>query len=563
MAIAPVPSAKHRFPYALELIALAALYVATARFGLRLNAVSGFATLVWPPSGIALAALLLFGNRLWPGVLAGAIIANLLTGAPAPVALGIGIGNTLEAVAGAYALGLLPGFRRSLDRVPDVVALILFAAVASTMISATIGVTSLMFGGIVGPPRMGETWRAWWLGDLIGDLIVAPVLLVWSQRPLVRSDVRRVVEASVLAASIVTVSAVVFGRPASSVWAFGELYLLFPLLIWGALRFGQRGAVATVFAISFLAVWGTVLGYGPFARPMLYERLLALQIFMGVTAATFLVLGASAMERQRAIDTLELAFGEQKELFDVAVKANRAKSQFLAVMSHELRTPLTAIAGYADLLMIGVHGSLTEKQQDYMARIQRNEEHLLGLIEEVLDFAKIEAGQVALDIHGVRVHDALAAVEVLVEPELAKKSVIFTRQALDPSLGVRADPSRLRQILLNLVTNAIKFTNTNGVITIGADRVAASRSGNALQSSGSTVEIWVRDTGIGIPAEQLERVLEPFVQVESGPTRRYSGTGLGLAIARDLARAMQGDLRLQSVLGHGTTATLVLPAASL
>ncbi len=163
-----------------RMAALAIVYVVVARAGLMLDAVSGFATLVWPASGIALAALVRFGTRLWPGVVLGAFTANVLTGAPIPVALGISVGNTLEAIAGVYALAQVPGFRGAFDRLREVLALIALAAVASTMLSATVGVTSLWLGGLASSAAFGETWRAWWVGDLIGDLVVAPVLLVWA-----------------------------------------------------------------------------------------------------------------------------------------------------------------------------------------------------------------------------------------------------------------------------------------------------------------------------------------------------------------------------------------------
>ena len=152
-----------------EIVALAAIYVTAALAGLKLDAVAGFATLVWAPSGIALAAILIRGYGVWPGIMIGAFAANVLSGAPIPVALGISVGNTLEALAAAYALQRIPGFRRSLDRLIDAFALIVVAAVLSTAISATVGVLSLYFGGIVPSAGFGQTWRAWWLGDAIGD----------------------------------------------------------------------------------------------------------------------------------------------------------------------------------------------------------------------------------------------------------------------------------------------------------------------------------------------------------------------------------------------------------
>jgi signal transduction histidine kinase len=523
-------------------LALAVFYLVAARLGLMMDAVAGFATLVWPSTGIALAALVTFGYRLWPGVFIGAFIANLLTGAPMVLALGVAVGNTLEAVAGTYLLRRVPGFHPSLGRVRDVLALIVLAAGISTMLSATIGVATLHLGGLVPLAQAGVAWRAWWLGDLIGNLIVAPVLLIGAATAGVALTKQRWMEAAALAITVIGVGTLVFGIPTIGDGApFEQAYLVFPPLIWAALRFGQPGAASMTFLISVIAIWGTALGLGPFAQPVLLEGLFTLQTFMGVVAATFLLLGASIAERHRAEENLRRAH-------ETVVEANRAKAEFLAVMSHELRTPLNAISGYVELISMEMQTTLTDAQRNYLARIGRNQQHLLSMIEDVLSFAKVEAGHLVLTPQSVRVCPTLAALEGHIEPELRQKTITFLREPCDPTLSVRADPGRLRQILLNLVANAVKFTGIAGSITVGAAR------------ENGVVRMWVRDTGIGIPSEQLQRVFEPFFQVDRGTTRSYPGIGLGLAIARDFARAMGGELRLESELGRGTTAMLELPA---
>jgi signal transduction histidine kinase len=537
-----VNQAAIRIRYAFAVAILAAVYVVAARAGLMMDAVGGFATLVWPPSGLALAALLIFGPRLWPGILIGAFAANLLTGAPILVALGIAAGNTLEAVLAVYALRRIPGFDVSLGRVRDVVALIVFAAVLSTMVAATVGVTALYFGRIVSLPQFGETWRAWWLGDLIGDLLLAPLLLVWASVPRRLGSAKRFLEASALGASVIVASILIFGAPAGhNPGMFAQAYMFFPLLIWAALRFGQRGAVSTAFIVSVIAVAGTAMGRGPFVSPILHESLFALQAFMGVAAATFLIMGAGISERRRAESEMRLAHRR-------AIEANAAKAEFLAVMSHELRTPLNAISGYVDLLSLGVDGPLTDKQRTALSRIEMNERHLLALIDDVLSFARIEAGRLKVDIETVLVHDVLGTLEALVRPELLRKELTFSCDSSDNALSVRADPEKLRQILLNFLANAVKFTAPGGRVAVGAEDL------------GESVRLWVKDSGIGIPSEQLSRVFDPFFQVEQGPTRRYPGIGLGLAIARDLAHAMKGEVRLESTVGVGSTVSLLLPA---
>ena len=252
---------------------------------------------------------------------------------------------------------------------------------------------------------------------------------------------------------------------------------------------------------------------------------------------------AHAIERARLFEAERVARGE-------AELANRVKMEFLAMMSHELRTPLNAIAGYAELLEMGLRGPLNAAQLADVQSIHRNERHLLSLIDEVLTFAKIDAGRIRFEPEDVRVNLALASMGDLIAPQMEQKHLDYRLDPCDQSLTVFADLEKLQQILLNLLSNAVKFTPDRGSITVsaacGADR-------------DDLVAIRVRDTGIGIPAEQLDAIFEPFVQVDRGHTRTAQGTGLGLAISRDLARAMGGDLAVFSEEGRGAEFVLTLP----
>jgi PAS domain S-box-containing protein len=293
---------------ALRFVVLVAVYVVAARASLALDAVSGFASIVWPASGIALVALL-YDRALWPAVSIGAFATNLSVGASIGSAAGIAVGNTLEAVLGAYMLARIPGFRPSLDRLVDALGLCVLAAFLSTSISATCGTLSLWSGGFIAQGAAFATWRAWWFGDMMGDLVFAPPLLVWlapgdGGPAAPRSEIALYVVAALLFTGMI-IGAGTQNPDISD--------LFFPLLIWSAVRYGVRGTVSTQLGVMAIAVTATVYGVGPFVHATLHESLLVLQRFMGVTSATFVVLGAAISERTRTVSALRAARGELEE----------------------------------------------------------------------------------------------------------------------------------------------------------------------------------------------------------------------------------------------------------
>jgi PAS domain S-box-containing protein len=262
---------------------------------------------------------------------------------------------------------------------------------------------------------------------------------------------------------------------------------------------------------------------------------------------------AELEETALALETSNQALREKTDdalrARDEAFHANKAKSAFLAAMSHELRTPLNAIMGYVDLMTLEVHGPITPDQRERLERVKRSANHLLGLINDVLSFARLEAGRITYEIGPVAVAEVLQSTEEILAPQIETRRVRYTTRNDCSDTRALADREKLLQILINLLSNAVKHTPENGQILLACAR------------SGDTVTFTVTDTGPGIPAEQLEEIFKPFTQVEDPYVGEREGAGLGLAISRDLARAMQGEVTVESKVGKGSTFTLAMPVA--
>jgi integral membrane sensor domain MASE1 len=282
--------------YLLQLLSVAGVYYGTAKLGLSLASTVPSATAIWPPTGISLAAMLLWGYRMWPAIALGAFLANTGTGIPIYSTLGIAVGNTCEALLGTYLLRLVD-FRTTFERVRDVIYFVLLAAILSTTVSATIGASSILAGGEITGDDFGTAWRTWWLGDLGGALIVAPAILVAVTHWPFRRIRDRPLEAAIVGLTVIGLALAVF-YPSTP-----RAYLLFPLVTWAALRFRQPGAVACSLLIAAVAIPLTANDHGSFSGFPLDERLQLVQTFIAVAAATALVVAAVSSERQRIEDT--------------------------------------------------------------------------------------------------------------------------------------------------------------------------------------------------------------------------------------------------------------------
>ncbi|MBI4509840.1 MAG: MASE1 domain-containing protein [Deltaproteobacteria bacterium] len=525
--------------YMAQVLAVAVLYAVVGRLGLMLDAVGGFATLVWPPTGISLALLLTQGYRLWPGVWLGALVVNVWTGAPLPVAAGIATGNSLEAILGALALRRIPGFRPSLERLTDVVGLVVLAAGLSTMVSATVGVSSLFLGGVVPPSRFWVTWQAWWLGDVLGDLVVAPLLLTWRGGFTSRVRPHRLLEGLVLALLLAWTALYVSldGLVPIATAPFQQPYVLAPLFIWAALSFQQRGAASATFLVSVISIWGTAVGHGPFPQGTLAERLMGLQVFMGMVATSFLLLAVVVSERNRAL-------GESVRLLREAQKAVQTREDILAVVSHDLRNPLGAVSVTARQLSKIPEKMDPEKLRVRAELILRAAGRMERLIADLLDFSVIEAGQLTIQRQPCVAPDLVEEALRALQPLTAEKNIQLEAQVEANGAKVSGDRERIQQVFSNLVGNSIKFTPPEGRISIKAF------------VRGERVVFSVSDNGPGIPEQDLPRIFDRYFRSPSGERR---GAGLGLFIAKGIVLAHGGRIWAESKLGAGSTFYFDLP----
>ncbi len=291
-------------PVLKEMVVLAALfavYFFTGKLGLSLAFLNASASPVWPPSGIALAALLIFGYRVWPAILFGAFFVNITTAGNVATCLLIASGNTLEALAGAYIVNRFANGRTAFEQPQDIVRFAVAAGLGCTMISASIGVGTLLLAGQVVPAAAGATWFTWWLGDVLGNLVVAPFILLWAEKSRLRWTLKKAFEALILAASLGVTAFTMFNGTMST---NGYPYFFVPFLLWAAFRFGPREAITVVVTIFGFAIVGTLHGFGPFVRADANASLLSLQIFMGFASLSALIVAAAVAQRKVAEETL-------------------------------------------------------------------------------------------------------------------------------------------------------------------------------------------------------------------------------------------------------------------
>jgi signal transduction histidine kinase/CheY-like chemotaxis protein len=521
---------------------VALLYFVAAIAGLQFAVVGSTVTLVWPSSGIALVVVLAFGYRMALGIAFGALLANAWMGLPILLAGSIALGNTLEAVMGAWLLKRLASLHRELDRYRDVFALIVLAAMVSTALGAVVGVGTLTLGGVVPFDSYGSVWKIWWLGDMMGVLMVAPPLLIWLSHPHPTLSTLQIIEALVLLAMLLIVCNLVFGAPQLAGHGYYPASLaVIPFLVWGALRFEYFGAALVTLLISGLAAWGTSHGTGPFVAPSMVDSLVGWSIFANLMAMTGLLLAVSSAAQRQAQAALIVALDELKLQKSQAEQANQAKSSFIAIASHDLRQPMHAIALYVAALQPTLAGRAAA---DTLNKIESAVNAMENMCSAILDVSRLDAGVVVPDIACVPVQSLLDGLYNDFCPEASAKGLrLRLRYAM---ASVSSDPALLSRILRNLIANALRYTEHGGVL------ISARRRQDAIR-----FQVW--DTGCGIAPEHANSIFREYFQVRSAQRAGQFGQGLGLFIVDQLTHLLGHPLSVHSHPGRGTVFSVDVP----
>ena len=519
-----------------------------AKTSIYLSDTSG-ASAIWPTSGFYLASLLIFGWRIWPALFLADMVGNSLFYQTASAIVSIALVDGTDTLILGFLIQNWIGHRQLLDRSQDFFKF-LAIVLGVTPISSTLAAGLLCLHGIAPWRDFIATWRLWNVAVLGGITIVTPALLSWAHWENRRSwKSLQIGEFALLLGATIGISYLSFWQE----YAFE--YMALPMLMWCAFRFRQQESTLLVFAIDGIAIVATRQGFGPFVREDLSQSLVLLQSFILVVGLTGYLLCAivsenrqAALKLTKANDELEQRVAERTSELEMAKEkaevANQAKSSFIANMSHELRSPLNAILGFTQIMTRSQ--TLPPEHQESVSIINRSGEHLLNLINNVLNLSKIEVGGITLNEKNFDLHCLIHDIHDMFQLKARDKGLqLLLEPAENLPRYIRSDEVKLRQILINLVNNSLKFTEQGGI----SIRVSQKHKPNTQQLTKIYFE--VEDTGVGIAPEELDKLFEAFTQTESGK-QAQEGTGLGLSISRKFAELMGGQMQVTSRLGKGT-----------
>jgi signal transduction histidine kinase/ActR/RegA family two-component response regulator len=552
--------------YAVELLAIGLAYFVFAKVGLALASIHPSASPIWPPTGLALAVVMLRGYRVWPAIFLGAWLANATTAGSVYTASAIALGNTLESLVGGYLISRWSDGPRTFDTPAGVAKFALIALLAATPISATIGVGSLALAAYADPPRIASTWLTWWLGDLAGALVITPVIVLWAQSSFRSLARRQLLETGAVIAAAAAVGLLAFSPLIEQTPNRDPLGFLAVLpLMWAGLRRGQRDTATVALVLSGFALWGAMAGEGPFVRSTLNDSLLLLIMYMISTSVPTLALSADVAVHKRTERNLRevhsqldrivqqrtAALEETREALHQAQKME-ALGQLTGGIAHDFDNVLTVVINSLESARASADpDAKTRERLDRALQAARNG---ASLVQQMLVFARRHPLQMqATDINKV-------IVSALAMFSRSCPASIEICTGLAPDLHwATADATQVQTAILNLAVNARDAMPDGGRLTIATRNLPRGAQPQAGLPPGEYISIAVTDTGEGMSPEVLARAFEPFFTTKD----IGKGTGLGLSMVYSTMRQMGGDIAIDSRPGEGAAVRLILPVAAL
>jgi signal transduction histidine kinase len=547
-SFAPAMSFSPGIGYAGALVAIGSIYFALAKVGLALASVHPSATPIWPPTGFALAAVLLWGYRIWPAIFAAAVIANATTAGSVTTAAAIATGNSLEALVGAYLINRWSNGCNTFATPNSVAKFALICFLIATPISASIGLASLAIAGYAERTNFANAWMTWWLGDVTGALVIAPVIVLWASSRYYAFNRKETLETVGVLAAAVAVGLVAFSPLIEQTPSRDPLgFLVILPLLWAALRRGPRDTATVALVLTGITIWGTLMGGGPFTSADLNVSFLLVLMFLISITVPSLLLSADVEVRKHAEESLRRAQTELErkvaERTQELERANAARSRFFAMASHDLRQPLHALGLFVAQLRMPLK---SRERARAIERVDATRKEMDEMFNSLLDISRLDAGILPPKITEFPIARLLQKIETGFDQAAREKGLHLRVRPSDA--WVRSDPLLLERILVNLVSNAVRYTLRGGII------VGCRRRGEMLR-----IEVW--DSGPGIPADQRQNIFGEFFQLPAAQGNRYGGLGLGLAIVERLRRLLDHQIDVASTVGRGSRFAILVPMA--
>lgn len=542
MAVA-VSISESRIKYASQLIVSAVLLFTAAKVGYSFALYKDLVSLIWPPAGIALALVLVYGYRILPGIAIGSIILSISNGSSFIFAAGSLVSQIAEPAFGAFLLSKF-GFDRRISKISDIVKLILLGAVAAPLIIASLETFTICISANIQVYNCFNIYFGSFMGNAMGIVVMAPFMLAWPGTKFSDYNIKQYLEFFGMALGLLAITFIVYGNYFIAHDSKPLAYLVFPFIIWASLRFEVKGASTAIFLISVIAAVGTVKGFGPFGDSSVYYGLFYLYVFLAATSITALILGTTSKIKNNA----QFSLKETQNLLEKRVKErteklegmNFQKDRLFSIISHDLRSPFQSLLGFSDFIVDDFETLSRDEIKRYLGHIRDSARNVYSLIENLLHWTRLQTGK--LEFNPIEL-DFGAEIEAIVKkmtPAAEKKSIRILN-CISSQIFFYADPYMLNILMVNLLDNAIKFSHKDSDIEIRLDRNA------------NYLTLNITDSGIGMDKEEIEKLFKIETSHKKRGTADERGTGLGLLICKEVMNKHRGKIEVESEPEKGTT----------